>query len=160
MQISVIIGWILCLIIIVTGTLSKEAFTINNHPVNPFARFLIMIIIGIPLSGALLSIFGYIGMLMVAPVLYLFGWNWFFALPPLPLSLIIYICFCVICTITGNLNFIGRYIKKKHPARFVVMIFATPVFGALLSVTGLLGVLILTPMLHYFNWGWFLTIPF
>lgn len=47
-------------------------------------------------------------------------------------------------------------VKVNQLARVIIIIIALPFVGMLLTILGLIGLAILSPILHFFDWSWFI----
>ena len=59
----------------------------------------------------------------------------------------------------GNVTFNEMPIKNPL-VRVVVIAIAFPFIGVVFTIIGLLGLVFLAPVLHFFGWGWFITTNF
>ncbi len=72
MSVMEIIGLVLWLLVIIFGKV-----TINNcEGSDPLARIVVMLV-AFPIVGILFTVVGLLGLVMLSPLLHLFGLNWF-----------------------------------------------------------------------------------
>lgn len=62
----------------------------------------------------------------------------------------------VLLLLFGNVTVDAGSMKINSLTRATVVVIALPFVGVLFTIFGLIGLVILSPVLHFFGWSWFI----